>query len=121
MEEIKVNKKKTNTKTVRRAKKFSKIMTYILIAVITVFCTSFGSVSAAPAGVDTSTLDTLVEIILWIARVAIIAYSIPAGFLKVVDGRSQERPSEVNAGLVTIVICGACFAATFAIPSLLSF
>lgn len=120
MEEFKVNKKKTNTKTIKRTKKISKAITYILIMMVTC-CSSFGYASAAPAGVDTSTLDTLVEIILWIARVAIIAYSIPAGFLKVVDGRSQERPSEVNAGLVTIVICGACFAATFAIPSLLSF
>ncbi len=116
-----MNKKKTNTKTIRRTKIIGKIVSYILIAVISVFCTSFGYASAAPAGVDLSTFNTLFDIILWIVRVAIIGYSIPAGFVKIIDGRSQERPSEVNAGIVTLIICGSVFGATFAIPALLNF
>lgn len=113
--------KKTNTKAIRRTKKIGKIITYILVAVMTICCTSFGSVGAAPAGVDLSTFNTLLDVVLWIARIAIIGYVIPAGFVKIVDGRSQERPSEVNAGIVTTIICGAVFAATFAIPALLTF
>ena len=115
-----MNKKKTNTKTIKRTKKIGKIVTYILIAVMTVCCTSFGYVSAAPAGVDTTMFTKLLDMVLWAAR-AILIVMVIAGIVKTAEGRVQERPSEVNAGLVTIVICGACFAATFAIPSLLSF
>lgn len=115
-----MDKKKTNTKSIRRTKRTSKVITYILIAVVTC-CSSFGYASAAPAGVDLSTFNSLLDIILWVARIAIIVYAIPAGLVKIVDGRSQERPSEFNAGIVTLAICGACFAATFAIPALISF
>lgn len=115
----KTNQKKAELK--RSTKVVSKAATYILITVMTICCTSFGSVGAAPAGVDLSTFNTLLDIILWIARIAIIGYVIPAGLVKIVDGRSQERPSEMNAGIVTTIICGAVFAATFIIPSLLTF
>lgn len=115
-----MNKKKTNTKTIRRTKKIGKIMTYILIAVMTVCCSSFGYASAAPAGVDTTMFTKLLDMVLWAAH-AILIVMVIAGIVKTAEGRVQERPSEMYMGLITMVVCGVMFAITFAVPDLVNF
>lgn len=115
-----MNKKKTNTKTIKRTKKIGKIMTYILIAVMTVCCSSFGYASAAPAGVDTTMFTKLLDMVLWAAR-AILIVMVIAGIVKTAEGRVQERPSEMYMGLITMVVCGVMFAITFAVPDLVNF
>lgn len=114
-----MNKKKTNTKTIRRTKKISKAITYILIMMVTC-CSSFGYASAAPAGVDTTMFTKLLDMVLWAAR-AILIVMVIAGIVKTAEGRVQERPSEMYMGLITMVVCGVMFAITFAVPDLVNF
>lgn len=76
------------------------------------------SSNPAPSGVDTTTMSSLVAIVLWIVRVAIGVIAVP-GILKIVQGQADENPRDRNAGITTVAIAGACFAATFAVPAIL--
>ena len=66
-----------------------------------------------------STMNTAVSIVFWVIRVAIILIGGAPGIVKVVQGQSDENPRDRNAGLATIGIAGAAFAATFAIQGLI--
>ena len=66
-----------------------------------------------------ATMTTAVSIVFWVIRVAIILIGGAPGIVKVVQGQADENPRDRNAGLATIGIAGAAFAATFAIQGLI--
>ena len=89
---------------------------------MTAFAASAGknSENTKPTNIGgASTMNTAVSIVFWVIRVAIILIGGAPGIVKVVQGQSDENPRDRNAGLATIGIAGAAFAATFAIQGLI--
>ena len=89
---------------------------------MTAFAASAGknSENTKPTNIGgASTMNTAVSIVFWVIRVAIILIGGAPGIVKVVQGQSNENPRDRNAGLATIGIAGAAFAATFAIQGLI--
>lgn len=75
--------------------------------------------NAAPDGVKTSTMNTLVDVVFWIIRIAILIIGGGPALIKVVQGQTNDEKSERNSGIVALVVTGACFAATFVIAALI--
>lgn len=83
---------------------------------------SLGSVNvyaAAPAGVDTSKMDGLIDIVFWIARIAIAAVGGVPALIKIVQGQADENPRDRNSGIATLIITGVVIGATFAVRAVL--
>ncbi len=93
----------------------------LIVAVWMIVLSSFFSLNtyAAPAGVDTSKVDVLTDIVLWIARIAIAAAGGIPACQKIVQGKADENPKEMNAGISTLIVTGAVFGATFALKAVL--
>lgn len=78
-----------------------------------------GAMGGAPAEVDTTALNGLVTIVMWVVRIIIIAFGIPC-IVKIVQGQSNEDPRERNNGIIGCIVVGAVFGASFAIQALLA-
>ena len=76
--------------------------------------------NSAPSNVSTSTMSTMINIIMWIVRIAILAIGGIPGLIKIVQGQQEENPRDRNNGIVSVVIAGVAFAATFAIAALIN-
>ena len=76
--------------------------------------------NSAPANVNTTTMSTMINIIMWIVRIAILAIGGIPGLIKIVQGQQEENPRDRNNGIVSVVIAGVAFAATFAIAALIN-
>lgn len=103
---------KNNAKTIKTIKT-NKLATYrkavitsSLIAMLV--ATSTISVAAAPAGVDTTAMNVITEIIFWIVRVAIGACTFLPGIINISEGSSNQDERLRNSGIRTCVIGGAC-------------
>ena len=103
-------------------KKYYKTAFSMLMMALTAICFSFSAFAApeggTPSGVSTTTMSSLISLVLWVVRIAIIIIAVP-GIIKIVQGQADENPRDRNAGIATVGIAGACFAATFAIPALI--
>lgn len=76
--------------------------------------------NADPTGVGGSTtMKNMVSIVFWIVRILVLLIGGVPGIIKVVQGQSDENPRDRNAGLATIGITGAAFAASFAVEKLI--
>lgn len=62
-------------------------------------------------------LSEIAKILMYIARVLVIAIGGGSGLLRIVKGKSDENPKEFNEGLMSIGLAGAIFAASFAITA----
>lgn len=76
-------------------------------------------VSAAPAGVDTASYTALVDIVFWVAGIAVAAAGAIPSIIKLVQGQADEDPRGRNAGIAGLAITGACVGAMIAIRTLL--
>ena len=101
-----------NVKTIK-TNKTSKLATYrkavitsALIAMLV--ATSTISVAAAPDGVDTSSMNTVIEVIFWIIRVAIGACTLAPGILHIAQGSSNQDERLRNSGIMSCVVGVAC-------------
>ena len=84
-----------------------------------VICAYANAENAKPTGAGgATTMSTMVNIVFWIVRVIIVAFAIP-GIIKIVQGQSDENPRDRNAGIATVITCGACFAGSFAVAALI--
>lgn len=84
------------------------------------FAVSMSNVyAAAPAGVDSSSYNALLDIIFWVAGIAVAAAGGIPSIIKIVQGQADEDPRGRNAGIAGLVITGACCGALFAIKSIL--
>ncbi|MEE1282856.1 MAG: hypothetical protein UHK60_11530 [Acutalibacteraceae bacterium] len=112
-----------NVKTIK-TNKTSKLATYRK-AVITsslvamLVATSTISVAAAPAGVDTTSVSTVVDVIFWILGIAIAACTLLPGLLHIAQGSSNQDERLRNSGIMTCVIGVACIAALPVIRTLI--
>lgn len=75
--------------------------------------------NAAPDGVKTGTMSTLVGVVFWIIRIAILIIGGGPSLIKIVQGQTDENPRDRNAGIVGLVVTGAAFAATFVVQGLI--
>lgn len=116
------------SRQIRRERRINKFQKYISTAAI---CTMFfimSSVSvfaannenATPSDVtSTTTMNSLIDVIMWLVRIAILAIGAVPGIIKIVQGQQEENPRDRNNGIVAVIISGAGFAATFAISALI--
>lgn len=104
---------------------FAVVMVVLMLSAITVFATDGGAATAAsnttPAGVDTSTMSQFGTIIWWIVRIVILAAGGVPGLIKIVQGFSDEDNRARNAGIITLIVTGAAFGATFALQTIINF
>ena len=75
--------------------------------------------NTAPDGTQTGTMTTLVGVVFWIIRIAILIIGGGPSLIKIVQGQTDENPRDRNAGIAGLVVTGAAFAATFVVASLI--
>lgn len=116
------------SKQIRRECRINKFQKYISTAAICTMFLILSSVTAFAANSEnstpsdvtsTSTMNTLIDVIMWIVRIAILAIGGIPGIIKIVQGQQEENPRDRNNGIVSVVISGVGFAATFAIAALI--
>ena len=113
-------------RTIRKVQKyisvFAVVMLMLMVSAITVFATgATPATNSTPAGVDTSTMSQFGTIIWWIVRIVILAAGGVPGLLKLVQGFSDEDNRSRNAGIITLIVTGAAFGATFALQQIINF
>lgn len=116
-----------NLKAVRKSRLAAKCKATLMTMILTLaalmntgmiaFAEGEGGVTA-PSGVDTTTMDTLITIVFWVIRIMVLAPAVPS-IQKISEGQSNEDARTRNAGIIGLIVSGACFAATFAIEALL--
>lgn len=89
------------------------------VAVLNVISASVVSAFAAPSGVDTASYSGLVDIVFWVATIAIAAGGGIPSLIKLVQGQADEDPRGRNAGIAGLVITGAVVGAAAAVKTLL--
>ena len=109
----------------RKLGKFKKAvgvtaMTAAMLAASSLSVFAANGENTAPSNVSTSTMSTMINIIMWIVRIAILAIGGIPGLIKIVQGQQEENPRDRNNGIVSVVIAGVAFAATFAIAALIN-
>ena len=95
-------------------------MTAAMFAVSAITVFFFFYENAAPENISTDTMSAMINIIMWIVRIAILAIGGIPGLIKIVQGQQEENPRDRNNGIVSVVIAGVAFAATFAIAALIN-
>ena len=116
------------SKQITRERKLHKFQKAVSVAGFTAAMLAASSMSvfaantenSAPANVSTTTMSTMINIIMWIVRIAILAIGGIPGLIKIVQGQQEENPRDRNNGIVSVVIAGVAFAATFAISALIN-
>lgn len=88
-------------------------------AALNVAALSMSNVLAAPNGVDTAAYSGMVDIVFWVATIAIAAGGGIPSLIKLVQGQADEDPRGRNAGIAGLVITGAVIGAAAAIRALL--
>lgn len=102
---------KNNVKTIKPNKLATyrkAIITSSLVAIL--LASSTINALAAPTGVDTSSLDSVIEVIFWIVRVAIGACTLAPGILHIAQGSSSQDDRLKNSGIMACVVGVACIA-----------
>ncbi len=88
-------------------------------AALNIAALSMNHVFAAPNGVDTAAYSGMVDIVFWVATIAIAAGGGIPSLIKLVQGQADEDPRGRNAGIAGLVITGAVIGAAAAIRALL--
>lgn len=108
-------KTKVKNRKMRLAKKTSTVS-----LILTMLAVSMSSVYAAPpSGVNSTAYSALVDIVFWVAGIAVAAAGGIPSIIKIVQGQADEDPRGRNAGIAGAVITGACVGALIAIKTLL--
>lgn len=106
-----------------KATKFIQRQKKRIIAAVTALNVAALSVTntfaAAPTGVDTGSYSSLVDIVFWVATIAIAAGGGIPSLIKLVQGQADEDPRGRNAGIAGLVITGAVVGAAAAVKTLL--
>lgn len=110
--------RKFNARKFRIAATKLTIMALTLAVMSNIGLVSFAA-ETAPTGADTSVMKTLVTVVFWIIRIAIIIIGGAPSLIKIVQGQTDENPRDRNAGIAGIVITGAAVAGTFVVSGLI--
>lgn len=113
----KVTKKNKSIKSA--VKKMQKI-TFVASIIATIMIMSTMTAFATPSGANTTTMNSLIGIVMWVVRGAILFIGAIPALIKVVQGHQNEDARERNGGPVGIAIAGVAIGATFAVEPLLS-
>lgn len=92
--------------------KISIVLTLALISNITAFANN-----PAPANVDTGAMNTLISIVFWVVRIAILGIGAVPAIVKLAG--SADDPRERKSAIGELIITGACFGGSFAIQALM--
>lgn len=111
--------KKGTTKTIKRTHKRASIVSTLSASLCLAAMSVSSSAAAAPSGVDTTSYSGLVDIVFWVATIAIAAAGGIPSLIKLVQGQADEDPRGRNAGIAGLVITGAVIGATAAVRTLL--
>lgn len=87
----------------------------VLTTIATGMTTAF---AAAPNGVDTTKTNAVVDIVVWIAVIAIGAFGGYTSVIKLVEGQANEDVRGRNSGIAGLVVTGACAGAVFALKAI---
>jgi hypothetical protein len=103
----------------KKQKRFGKKLTAIssILCTLAISMQTYGA--AAPSGVDSSSYNSLVDIVFWIAGIAVAAAGGIPSIIKIVQGQADEDPRGRNAGIAGAVITGACVGALVAVKTIL--
>lgn len=113
---IKKSKEVSSAKKQGFIQKVSKTIATANMLIATTLLT-IQSVSAAPAtpeGVDTTSYDTIINIVFWIVCISIGAGCLPS-VQNISQGVQDNDPRQRNQGVVGVVVGAACIGATTAI------
>lgn len=107
-------------KSINSAVKKMQKITFVASIITTIMIMSTMTAFAAPQGANTTTMNSLIGIVMWVVRGAILFIGAIPALIKVVQGHQNEDNRERNGGLVGIAIAGVAIGATFAVEPLLS-
>jgi hypothetical protein len=110
-----ITKTSKKVRTERRIRKFQKVATVGLM--LAFFSLTVFADDEVPEGVNTTSMNTLSNIVWWVVRIAVAAIVGIPGIIKTAQGISNEDNRERNMGLAQILIGGALIGATFAIKA----
>ena len=100
------------TKNKRKITVISTVLSMLALSMNTVF-------AAPPTGVDPSSYNSLLDIIFWVAGIAVAAAGAIPSIIKISQGQADEDPRGRNSGIAGLVITGACVAALVAVRTIL--
>lgn len=111
-EKIMNNNVKTSktSKTSKLATYRKAVITSSLVAIL-IASSSISALAAPPTGVDVSSMNTVVDVIFWIVRVAIGACTLVPGVLHIAQGASNQDDRLKNSGIMSCVVGVACIGA----------
>ena len=106
--------KKANKLENKTATKISsyrkKVATLTMIAIVTAL--SIVNVSAdAPTGINTSSVNRIIDIVFWIVGIGIAISTIVPGVFNIATGQANEDTRTRNGGILTTVIGVLCIVA----------
>lgn len=107
-------KTKTVLSKIRRVKK----AVYGAAAAAASTAVSIPTVFAAPANVDTTQTNQVVDIVVWIVIIAVAAAGAFPSIVKIAEGVSNEDTRGRNAGIGGLVVTAACCGAVYAIKAI---
>ncbi len=109
---MKTKTKNRKSSLAKKASTVSLVLSMLAVSMLNVY-------AAPPTGVDSKSYSGLVDIVFWIAGIAVAAAGGIPSIIKIVQGQADEDPRGRNAGIAGAVITGACVGALVAVKTLL--
>lgn len=113
----KAMKNKTLKNGIKKIQKTAFVASIITTLMLTSATTAFAT---PPQGADTSTMNSLIDVVLWVVRGAVLFIGGVPSLIKIVQGHQNQDERERNGGIVGVAIAGIIVAATFAIKPILT-
>lgn len=111
-------------RAVRKVQKYisvaAVVMMVLMMSAVSVFAAG-AATNGQPSNVDTSTMNEFGGIVWWLVRIVVLAIGGIPGVINLVKGLSDQDDRQRNIGLITLVVTGAAFAATFALSNIIGF
>lgn len=117
---LKDNKRKKQECFIKAMRKAAFVCSSVSTVMTMATATGFAATTSTPSGADTSTFNSLLDIVLWVVRGAVLIIGIIPALIKIVQGQSDENTRDRNNGITSIVISGLILAATFAIKPIMT-
>lgn len=89
----------------------------VLLCTLSTTMMSASAANNAPSGVDTTSYNLVVDIVMWIVIAAIGASAVP-GLQSIVKGQTDNDVRERNSGIVSVIVAGCCICAAAVLRTL---
>ena len=107
------------TKMRKLKKGFAKKWSTLCMTLVLLSASASNVYAAAPSGVDQASYNALVDIVFWLAGIAVAAAGAVPSVIRIVQGQTDEDPRGRNAGIAGLVITGAGIGVLITIKTLL--